>query len=99
MDPADERPLHDRCGSEGGEHECEEHGDIVHVDRSSASLEEYEARTEFTDGLMAQLWTELPRDHQGAPTMDFPDIDIVSVAEQIRAAEPGEAEEIVGDAH
>lgn len=97
MDPSDERPLHDRCESEGGEHECEEHGDIVHVDRSSASVEEYEARAEFTDGLMAQLWTHLPRDHQGAPTMDAPDIDMVSVAEQIRPAEPGEDEEVVAD--
>lgn len=62
---------------------------------SSATVEEFEARTEFTDGFAANLWTDLPRDGQGGPTIDFRDIDMMDLVWDIRPTEPGEAEGIV----
>ena len=88
-------PLYSLCESDGGDKPCEEHGDVVIADMSSNSQERFEARTEFTDGGAANLMTGMPADENDEPTIEFPDIDMVDLAEGIRPAEPGEAEGIV----
>ncbi|WP_435112781.1 hypothetical protein [Nocardiopsis synnemataformans] len=89
-------PLYELCDLEDGPWACEEHGDtVIAVDADGEEVEFMEARTEFTDGVRATLMTDLPNDSQGAPTMEFPDIDMVRLSEHIREAEPGEAEEII----
>ena len=88
-------PLYSLCESDGGDKPCEEHGDVDIADMSSNSKERFEARTEFTDGGAANLMTGMPTDENDEPTIDFPDLDMVELAEQTRPAEPGEAEEVV----
>ncbi|WP_017575103.1 DUF2254 domain-containing protein [Nocardiopsis kunsanensis] len=87
-------PLHSQCESDGGDKPCEEHGDVVVADMSRNTGERFEARTEFTDGVAANLMTGMPTDENDEPAIDFPDIDMVELAENVRPAEPGEAEEI-----
>ncbi|MBE3002042.1 hypothetical protein IDM40_25575 [Nocardiopsis sp. HNM0947] len=88
-------PLYSLCESDGGDQPCEEHGDIVIADMSSNTQDRFEARTEFTDGGAATLMTVMPTDEDDRQETEFPDIDMVELAEQIRAAEPGEDEEVV----
>ncbi|WP_152486358.1 hypothetical protein [Nocardiopsis lucentensis] len=92
-------PLYEGCGLEGGRDECEEHGDVVLADLTPDAEEDEErivqARTEFADGFTAHLTTDIPKDTQGEPAMELPDIDMVELAGSIRPARPGEAEEIV----
>ncbi|WP_017608671.1 hypothetical protein [Nocardiopsis xinjiangensis] len=90
-------PLYSLCESDGGDKPCGEHGDIVIADFSRSSEERFEARTEFTDGGAANLMTGMPTDENEEPTIDFPDIDTVELAGQIRPAEPGEAEGIASE--
>ena len=88
-------PLYTQCESDGGDHECEEHGDIVVADQSDDRHERFQARTEFTEGYAAEVATMMPYDEGEEPEIEFPDIDMVELAEQIRPAEPGEDEEVV----
>lgn len=75
---------------------CEEHGDAVIVTNSwGDETRSVAAHTEFAPGTVAVLATNLPRDKTGAPTMEFPDIDMARLSEHIREAEPGEAEEVI----
>lgn len=47
----------------------------------------------------AELSTDMPTNEYGDAQAESPEIDMVELAGQIRAAEPGEAEEIVDDAY
>ena len=96
MQDLNDSSLYDQCESDPDENGCEEHGDIVVADRSGWSEE---AATEFTDGYVAELSTDVPTDEGGDAQAEAPDFDMVELAAQIRAAEPGEAEEIVDQAH
>ena len=88
-------PLYTQCESDGGEHECEEHVEIVVADKSDDWGESLEARTEFTEGYAAELVTIMPTDENDDAEIEFPDIDMVELAEQIRATESSEDEEVV----
>ncbi len=84
------------CGSEGGPWACEEHGDaVIAVSSDDGETEFVEARLEIADGVAAYLMTSMPNDHQGAPTIAFPDIDMAELSEHVRLAEAGEVEEII----
>lgn len=87
-------PLREGCASEGGSRRCEEHGDVVIVDATDEWVGSMSARMELVEGLQATLSTDMPKDKQGNPTMEFPDIDMVELSGHVRPAEPGEAREI-----
>jgi hypothetical protein len=87
-------PLYELCDLEGGPWACDEYGDTVIAADSHDEVEFMEARTEFTDGVAAELMTDMPNDSEGNPAIDFPDIDMAELSEHIREAEPGEVEEI-----
>src|SRR5690625_3386156 len=96
MQDLNDSSLYDQCESGPDENGCEAHGDVVFADRFGWREE---AATEFTDGYDAELSTDMPADEGGDAQAEAPDFDMVELAGQIRAAEPGEAEEIVDDAY
>lgn len=97
LEEAQWTPLHEVCESESGDRTCEEHdgGNIVVADSSDGVRGTVEARTEFPEGLAASITASMPKDSEGEPGTEFPDIDMVELAENIRPAEAGEVEEIV----
>jgi hypothetical protein len=87
-------PLYEGCDLEGGSRSCEEHGDVVIVDSADDAVGSVQARMVIAEGVGATLSTDLPTDKTGAPSMEFPDIDMVELSGHVRPARPGEAEEI-----
>ncbi len=90
-------PLYQLCDLDGGGTACEEHGDVVLADLSDGYNHTFEARTEFTEGVAGYLIGNMPKDGEGGSEAEFPDIDMVDLAGDIRPAEPGEAEDIFED--
>lgn len=89
-------PPSEGCGPQDGPGVCEEHGDAAVVtDSRGDGTGSVTVRTEFAPGAAATLATNLPPDKAGAPTVEFPHIDMARLSEHIREAEPGEAEEII----
>lgn len=97
LEEAQWTPLHEVCESENGDRSCEEHdgGNIVVADSSDGVGETLEARTELTEGVAASLIASIPKNSEDVPVADFPYVDMVDLAGDIRTAEPGEVEEIV----
>lgn len=87
-------PLYEPCGSEGGDNGCEDHGDVAVADFSEGSSSIFTARTEPTEGISAYL-TARVQGSEGDPDTEFPGVDMVELAGNIRPTETGEIEEIV----
>lgn len=87
-------PLYEGCDLEGGSRPCEEHGSVVLVGSADDVVGSVQARMRIAEGVRATLSTDLPTDKTGAPTMEFPDIDMVELSGHVRPTRPGEAGEI-----
>ncbi|WP_460760436.1 hypothetical protein [Nocardiopsis oceani] len=92
VDPDDDRsrPEWWNCSVDGGQLPCEEHGQVVLVDKSEEQSF-MQARVKVEEGVVATLSAEM----RGDAELEMPGVDMVELAEQIRPVEGAGAQRVV----
>ncbi len=98
VEDAGESGVPARMGCADGEGDsCERHGSVTVYDGSDRPVPRMSAWVEVEEGLVAYLVANVPTEKDGTPRMEMPDLDMVGLAEQVRAVEGEDAQVLVRD--